>query len=162
MRRGKFTGPKKEGDGGSYEIGYCRPPTHSQFRPGQSGYPAGRRKGVRNLKTDVLRTLKSPVRVKEGGRWRTRSTQAAALLVVKEKALRGDTRALTRILELALRYNSDPVEFGPTQGLTADDQAILAAYEAEVAAAAMTPATAPSDADPALKPDAGSGKKPPK
>ena len=32
-----------------YEVGYGRPPQHTQFRPGQSGNPAGRRKGVRNL-----------------------------------------------------------------------------------------------------------------
>ena len=36
-----------------YEVGYGRPPKDSQFRPGQSGNPAGRRKGVRNLMTDV-------------------------------------------------------------------------------------------------------------
>ena len=58
-----------------YEVGYGRPPTHSRFRPGQSGNPAGRRKGVRNLKTDVMRTLGAPIKVKEGGRTRIRSTQ---------------------------------------------------------------------------------------
>lgn len=162
MLRRKTTEPRKEGDGGGYEVGYGRPPTHSRFRPGQSGNPAGRRPGVRNLKTDVMRTLRTPVKVKEGGRSRTRSTQEGALLVLREKALRGDVRALDRLLELALRYNSDPGEIGPTQGLAADDQAILAAYEAEVAAAATTSATAQSDAGPALKPDACSDKKAPK
>jgi hypothetical protein len=92
------------GDGKKdYEVGYCKPPTHSWFRPGQSGYPAGRRKGVRNLKTDVKCTLALPVKVKENGRTRTRSTQEAALMVLRERALNGDTRALDRLFELALR-----------------------------------------------------------
>ena len=74
MSKRKTTGSTGDGTNG-YEVGYGKPPKHSQFRPGQSGNPAGRRKGVRNLKTDVKRTLATPVKVKEGGRTRTRSTQ---------------------------------------------------------------------------------------
>ena len=29
----------------NYRIGYAQPPKHSQFKPGQSGYPKGRPKG---------------------------------------------------------------------------------------------------------------------
>ena len=51
----KSTDDGKKGDGkNGYEVGYRRPPAHYQFRPGQSGNPAGRRKGVRNLATDEL------------------------------------------------------------------------------------------------------------
>jgi hypothetical protein len=72
-------------------------------------------------------------------------------MVLREKALRGDARALDRIIELASRFNNDAVESGPAQPLGADDQAILAAYAAEVSAAAMTPATAEPSADSAAK-----------
>lgn len=119
------------GDGETYTVGYCKPPVHSRFRPGQSGYPAGRRKGSRNLRTDVKRTLSMPIKVKEAGRTRTRSTQQAALMVLREKALQGDTRALDRLLEMALRFNNEATETGPTQALAANDQAILAAFLAE-------------------------------
>jgi hypothetical protein len=44
----------------SYAVGYRKPPLHSRFRAGQSGNPAGRRKGVRNLETDVKRTPEHP------------------------------------------------------------------------------------------------------
>jgi hypothetical protein len=135
----------------SYAVGYRKPPLHSRFRAGQSGNPAGRRKGVRNLMTDVKRTLSIPIKVKEGGRTRKKSTQEGALMVLREKALRGDARALDRIIELASRFNNDAVESGPAQPLGADDQAILAAYAAEVSAAAMTPATAEPSADSAAK-----------
>ncbi len=68
------TSTSNNGDRG-YTVGYGKPPIHSRFRPGQSGNPAGRRKGVRNLITDVKRTLSMPVRVKEAGRMRKKSTQ---------------------------------------------------------------------------------------
>ena len=146
-----------------YEVGYGKPPTHSRFRPGQSGNPAGRRKGVRNLKTDVMRTLTTPVKVKEGGRTRTRSTQeGCSSWCCARRRSEAIARALDRLLELALRFNNDAAEIGPAQALPADDQAILDAYVAEVAAAAMTPATADPPDDPASKPGAGSDKKAPK
>jgi hypothetical protein len=146
------------GDGKKdYEVGYGKPPTHSQYRPGQSGYPVGRRKGVRNLKTDVKRTLAMPVKVTKGGRTRTRSTQEVALMVLRERALNGNTRALDRFLELALRFNND--EAGPAQQLPAADQAILAAYVARLAGAAMTAATGGAADDPASKSGTRSGPK---
>jgi hypothetical protein len=135
------TPASNNGDGG-YTVGYGKPPVHSRFQPGQSGNPTGRRKGIRNLKTDVKRTLTTPVRVKEAGRLRKRSTQEAALMVLREKTLQGDVRALKAFLELALRFNNEAAEAGPT--LPADDQAILAAYVAE-----STGAASPSPAAPA-------------
>ena len=130
--------PHPSGDK-AYTVGYGKPPLHSRFQPGQSGNPAGRRKGVRNLETDVKRVLAKPVRLKEGGRTQKRTTQEGILLVLREKALRGDARALDRILNLAQRFDSDLAE---PAGLTpsADDQAILDAFAAECAAAATTPA----------------------
>jgi hypothetical protein len=156
MSRRKTTGSSGDGKKG-YEVGYGKPPTHTQFRPGQSGHPAGRRKGVRNLKTDVKRTLAMKVKVTENGRSRTRSTQEAALMVLREMALNGNTRPLERLLELALRFNND--EAGQAQQLLADDQAILDAYVAQVAGAAMTSATGGLADDAASKSGTGSGTK---
>jgi Family of unknown function (DUF5681) len=147
---------------GGYEVGYGRPPRHSQFRPGQSGNPAGRRRGVRNLKTDVKRTLATLVKVKEGNRTRKKSTQESALMVLREKALRGDARALDRLFDLAVRFNNDPAEAGPSQPLSADDQAILAAYVAECTTAGTSPATTDPLDDPAAIRRVGADKKAPK
>ena len=157
MSRRKTTASTGDGKK-SYEVGYRKPPTHTQYRPGQSGYPAGRRKGVRNLKTDVKRTLAMKVKVKENGRTRTKSTQEAALMVLREKALNGDTRALDRFLDFALRFNND--EAGQAQQpLADDDQATLDAYVAKHGAAGMTSATGSAADDPASKAGAGSGRK---
>src|SRR6266566_6107573 len=134
-------------DSNGYEVGYGKPPQHTQFRAGRSGNPAGRRKGVRNLATDVKRILKVPVKMKENGRSRKISTQEGVLMRLREKALQGDARALDRVVELALRFNNDAGEIGLAQPLGADDQVILAAYVAEAVAAAKPPTTAESPGD---------------
>ena len=156
MSRRKTTGSTGDGKK-SYEVGYRKPPRHTQFRPGQSGYPAGRHKGVRNLKTDVKRILAMKVKVKENGRSSTKSTQEAALMVLRETGFNGNTRALVHLLELALRFNND--EAAQTQQLPADDQAILDAYVAERVAAGTTPAIGSASDDPASKTGSGTGRK---
>ena len=61
------------------------------------------------------------------------STQEAALLRLREKALKGDPRSLDRLLELAKIFNnSAAVESVGDEALAAEDQAILDAYAEEV------------------------------
>jgi Family of unknown function (DUF5681) len=160
VSRRKSTTFSSGGGTSDYEVGYGKPPRHAQFRPGQSGNPAGRPKGVRNLKTDVKRTLAAPVKVTKDGRTRKKSTQEAALMVLLQKALGGDPRALDRLFDLAVRFNNDSAEAGPAQPLPADDRAIVDAYAAEVVAAAKAEPTASPDVAP--NPRAGKGRKAPK
>jgi hypothetical protein len=131
-------------NGKSYTVGYGKPPQRTRFRPGQSGNPAGRPGGVRNLRTDVTRTLRAPIKIREGGRSRTISTQAGVLMLLREKALNGDPRALDRFLELAIRFNNEAGLEVAQQDLSAGDRAILDAYAAEIASSTIssTPATA--------------------
>ena len=136
-------------DDHGYEVGYGKPPRHSQFRPGHSGNPSGRRKGVRNLATDVKRTLSATIKVKEGGHTRTRSTQEGVLMVLREKALRGDARALDRLIDLAGRFNNAG-DTAPTEPLGADDRAILDDYWASLNGR-------PSAASPDVDPESQSG-----
>ena len=77
-----------------YKVGYGNPPKHTQFQPGQSGCYEGRRKSVRNFMTDLRKILSMPVRVNIGGRARNVTTQEGALMLLREKALKGDKRAL--------------------------------------------------------------------
>src|ERR1700730_15118928 len=115
------------------ETGYKKPPQQSRFRPGRSGNPRGKQKGVRNLGSDVKRTLEDPLRLLEQGRARRVSTQEAALLRLREKALKGDARSLDQLLELAKTFNnSAAVESVGDEALAAEDQAILDAYAEEV------------------------------
>jgi Family of unknown function (DUF5681) len=116
-----------------FAVGYKKPPQHSRFQPGRSGNPRGKQKGVRNFGTDVKRTLEVPVRLNDQGRAKRVSTQEAALLRLREKALNGDARSIVQILELAKIFNnSTAVESIGDKALAAEDQAILDAYAIEV------------------------------
>jgi hypothetical protein len=116
-----------------FAVGYKKPPQHSRFQPGRSGNPRGKQKGVRNFGSDVKRTLEVPVRLNDQGRARRVSTQEAALLRLREKALNGDARSIVQILELAKIFNNGTaVESVGDVALAAEDQAILDAYAVEV------------------------------
>lgn len=114
-----------------FDVGYRKPPKHSRFRKGKSGNPKGRPKGSRNFSTDVKKTLEEPIRVTSHGKARTVSTQHAALMRLKEKALGGDARALDRLIELARLYNDEEMAEAATR-LDATDAEILKDYEAKV------------------------------
>lgn len=110
-----------------YEIGYRKTPKHSRYKPGQSGNPKGRPRGVRNFKTDVKATLEARVKVKGENARQTLSTQEAALLRLREKALHGDARALDRLIALAQTYNND--EVAASVNMAADDTRLLELYQ---------------------------------
>jgi len=111
------------GEQGSYDVGYGRPPVGTRFRPGRSGNPKGRPKGVNNLATDVQQVLTIPTKVTSDGTTRSMPTQKVALLRLREKALAGDPRALDRLVELASRYNNEPAPVATV--LSRDDKEAL-------------------------------------
>ena len=74
---------------GEYEVGYRRPPKTTRFKPGQSGNPKGRPAKSRNFKSDVKKTLETPIRLVKDGKPQTVSTQEGVLLRLSEKALKG-------------------------------------------------------------------------
>jgi Family of unknown function (DUF5681) len=116
-----------------FVVGYKKPPRHSRFQPGKSGNPRGKQKGVRNFSTDVKRTLEVPVRLNDQGRTRRVSTQEAALLRLREKALKGDPRSIAQLLELAkICNNNTAIEAVRDKALLVEDQTILDAYAEEV------------------------------
>ncbi len=133
--------------GGGKTIGYKRPPHHTRFQPGVSGNPRGRQKGVRNFAADVKRTLEMPVHLSENGKSKRVSTQEALILRLREKALKGDIRALETLLSLARTHNEDFA--GHSQdGLPAEDQAILDAYLEDALALRSQPQGSVSATDP--------------
>ncbi len=127
---GKSKKPRGSKPKGSHEVGYGKPPKEYQFMKGQSGNPKGRPKGTRNFQTDVRSTLDEKVPIKKDGKPRHVSTQEAALLRLREKALNGDARALDRLLALAQQYNSE--EQVTNTHLTTDDQAILDVFKERI------------------------------
>jgi hypothetical protein len=93
-----------------YEVGRGRPPRTSQFKPGQSGNPGGRKKGSRNFKTIVLEVLDSEIELTEGGRKRKVPLIKAILLRQAQDALRGQPRAMDSLLDRYERHANHEVE----------------------------------------------------
>jgi hypothetical protein len=80
------SGKRRKGD---YVVGKYRPPVHTRWQPGQSGNPNGRRKGRRNVKTELkemyLRRLRSATAKQKK---RSRCLQLTFLLM-GSRALKG-------------------------------------------------------------------------
>jgi hypothetical protein len=108
-------------------VGYCKPPSRTQFKPGHSGNPRGRPKGTRNLKTDLAEELAERIPINEGGRKRAISKQRAMLKQLMAKALRGDVRAANSIIGLVERLIDIHVD-DTRAPITAQDQAIVSDY----------------------------------
>ncbi len=51
---------------GQNDVGYGKPPVKDQFKPGQSGNPAGRRKGQPTLNEMVMKEAARLVKIKRG------------------------------------------------------------------------------------------------
>jgi len=116
-----------------YDVGYGKPPVHTQFRPGQSGNSQGRPKGSKNLKTDLLEELSERMKVTEGGRERHLSKQRALIKAQVARGIKGNDRAAAKILDLYLKVFGiedldDAAEKPPSQ----EEREVLEVLEARI------------------------------
>lgn len=86
---------------GDYDVGYRKPPKHSQFRKGQSGNMKGRPKSKKNVDTIVRNAFLEEVTVTKKDGTRTRMTMLEAILHrTRKSALEGDSRSIDKVLKL--------------------------------------------------------------
>lgn len=85
-----------------YLVGYGKPPLHTRFRPGQSGNPAGRPRGAKDLATLVKKALDRRVAAAETGRRRRPSKREAVIERLVDRALDADLRATKMLFDLLL------------------------------------------------------------
>lgn len=112
-----------------YEIGYGRPPKHTQFRKGQSGNPKGRKKGARGLKTDLRAELGQRVEITENGKQVKLTKQQLMVKQLAAKAGKGDIRAISKLADLAILLLGPEDEVRTsTTALPAEDEAILETF----------------------------------
>ena len=88
-------------NGTTYEVGYCKPPVHTRFKPGQSGNPTGRPKGSENLKTLFERVLKEHISLQDGNVTKKITKAEAVIRRVVIDALKGDSRSQQTLFRLA-------------------------------------------------------------
>ena len=112
-----------------YAVGYCKPPANSQFKPGQSGNPKGRKKGAKGMKTLAQQTLTAKVSVRTSNGDHKMMRIEALLHKLVELAMKGNPRALLALFSMYQEaipeiVGSDSEQLAPP--LTQTDQATLA------------------------------------
>jgi hypothetical protein len=103
-------------------VGYKRPPRRSQFKPGQSGNPSGKAKGLRSMTAELRDILGEEMTFAAGGAVKTMSKQRALASSLVTAAIEGDLRA-TAIVMAHLNRDAPKTE-------TAEEEADFSAVEA--------------------------------
>jgi predicted phage terminase large subunit-like protein len=86
----------------------------------------GRQKPINSFGIDLKGALEAPVQIKHSGKSKKVPSRKALLLRLRDKALKGDPRALERLLKLAKRYNNGNASEKPRT--PAQDQAMIATF----------------------------------
>jgi len=99
----------------SYEVGFGKPPKHTQFRKGHSGNPKGRPKGSQNVSALIRKMFHEKVAVKSNGRTQTMTKLEAAFVQLINKAASGDLKALKEVIRLSEKLQEqEPFFNAPT------------------------------------------------
>jgi Family of unknown function (DUF5681) len=87
----------------AYQVGYGRPPLHTQFQPGVSGNPKGRPRisGDRNFKEEIQQEYLRKIAVHDGVKTRRVTVIVALFRKLLHDALKGDLRAALASYKLA-------------------------------------------------------------
>jgi hypothetical protein len=98
-------------------VGYCRPPKHTRFKPGQSGNPRGRPKGRKNHATILAEAFNREITIREGDRIRKVTTFEAIVLKIITDAAKGNWRAIKLAFDYLARVghlDPEPAEPPPS------------------------------------------------
>ena len=112
----------------SYEVGYKKPPKHTQFKPGRSGNPKGRPKAAKGLNTLARDLLTQKVAVRTPAGEKRMSRMEAVMQKTHELAMKGNARALAELFRLYANAVPDQRQDTPgerEEDLTATDLAML-------------------------------------
>lgn len=92
-----------------YEVGYGRPPKHSQFQKGKSGNPSGRPKEPTTFIESLNKQLSADVKVIKDGKERKITGLSALAQKYINMILSGDFR----FMKLFMDKNAKEVDIGP-------------------------------------------------
>jgi hypothetical protein len=90
---------------GDPKVGYCKPPEHSRWKPGESGNRKGRPKTTKSGQTDVAEVLGEPLSVKQAGTTRKMTPFEVNVRQLVKRALnKNDLRAILEFVRLCESY----------------------------------------------------------
>jgi hypothetical protein len=111
---------------GPFEVGFGKPPRSTQFKPGQSGNPAGRPRGAKNFATAIEQELDARVTVTENGRRRRISKLEVVAKHLVNKAAGGDLKAIPLVLSEERAREGNRGDAGTDEILgTAEDRKVF-------------------------------------
>ncbi len=135
---------------GPFEVGYGKPPKHTQFAKGKSGNPKGRGKNVRNFATEIQEELNACVPITENGKRKKITKRKAVAKQLVNKAANGDPKAIPVLLSEARQYEVGiAAGHGPDVLCRPEDKLVMANIVKRIREAEITtPDSAPeSNAD---------------
>jgi Family of unknown function (DUF5681) len=91
-------------------VGYKKPPTHSRFKPGQSGNGRGRPKGAFTAKALFRKVMNEKLTITENGRPRKLPSAELVFMALRNKALKGDHKAQQTMFEFMVKWELDDVK----------------------------------------------------
>jgi hypothetical protein len=103
----------------TYDVGYCKPPKHTQFEKGKSGNAGGRRKGSKSLKTIAREQFLKPVTVTQNGKQTKMPAITVVIAQLLKNAFKGDDKAIKMTLDYAIKLIGD-MDTGSSAELTVD------------------------------------------
>src|SRR5436309_2498520 len=115
MRRLSKKGSTTDRD--DYSVGYGRPPIHTRFQNGKSGNPRGRPRRRKNYATLMQQILGEQISIRDGERVRKVSKLEAMIHRHFFNAMKGDTKSLTALMNLAAGLGQFEPELPPPPSL---------------------------------------------
>lgn len=117
-------------DSDNYQVGYCRPPKTTRFKPGQSGNPKGRPKGAMDTHRLIDAILNKKVSATIDGVPIRISKKQAMLLRLANNAASGDLKSMQVLLPHLLQIDEKKAARARMQAenLSANDREILNKY----------------------------------
>jgi len=119
-----------------YDVGYGKPPKGTRFQKGRSGNPKGRRKGTKNFSTKAKEALKARVPVTKNGEQVEVSVDEALLTVLTHSGLKGNLRAIERLMEFAREFDAQELANAAEREVSRQEQVVLERFKSRAVEAA--------------------------
>lgn len=108
-----------------YVVGYGRPPKSTQFQPGQSGNPKGRKRKPKSVQVQMQKVVSRKVKITEGGVTKLLTVQDVIFRTIANKAAKGDLNAAKFVFSLLHAPEYAETDVIDQAGLSPEDQAML-------------------------------------